>query len=285
MPKGTAVFLDTSILIASLVHPPRTKKRIKARLKAYDFACSGTVVRAEMKRRLFKDAIYLHKLVSKCATIQEVNRRLEALPHQQFRRFRTCLQIVHTIDETDDDRDRLDRARLFLEDLLRRGMDRIERRCHFLTDSACAIGKDRVRENPAGFDAGPRNCSRMGARCGIVRFLEKNRGLLAGIREYLGELEPGRAPGRKSDELASAERFIAHFMENPSSIQRKDPCLTAGDLLIALESQHIPDFYTMNGRESQHLCRVLKQRLIVRPNNPDKEEVECDRGAATWPEF
>jgi hypothetical protein len=32
-----------------------------------------------------------------------------------------------------------------------------------------------------------------------------------------------------------------------------DPCLTVGDLLIALESEKIPVFYTINAKESQYL--------------------------------
>ena len=55
----------------------------------------------------------------------------------------------------------------------------------------------------------------------------------------------------------------------------KEPCLSIGDLLIALESSNFSTFYTMNGKESQHLCPSLKQNFIVRPRNPEKEDIEC----------
>ncbi|HEX9971847.1 MAG TPA: hypothetical protein VGD14_07235, partial [bacterium] len=66
--------------------------------------------------------------------------------------------------------------------------------------------------------------------------------------------------------------FLNEYFQGNIDIREKDPCLTVGDLLIALESNYIPDFYTMNYLESHYFCKALKQNLFVRPNNPDKDE-------------
>jgi hypothetical protein len=105
------------------------------------------------------------------------------------------------------------------------------------------------------------------------------------ISQYLKDIPAGRKPGQKSDELQQAEEFATDYLSDPSDIQSKEPCTRFGDLLIALESEHIPNFYTMNAKESQHLCRVLQQTLIVRPPNPIRLEVECPKEDAEWPYF
>jgi hypothetical protein len=90
---------------------------------------------------------------------------------------------------------------------------------------------------------------------------------------------------KKSSEIKNAERFLDRLEKNPEKAKHDDPCLTVGDLLIALESAGIPTFYTLNSRESQHLCRALDQTLIVRPLDPTKPEVVCRRDDPEWPEF
>ena len=104
------------------------------------------------------------------------------------------------------------------------------------------------------------------------------------VRDILKTLQSIPA-GDKSAELNEAERFIDRAVADPSSICTMDPCLRVGDLLIALESLSVESFYTMNGKESQHLCRALNQTLIVRPKNPEHEDVLCQSSAAKWPAF
>jgi hypothetical protein len=55
--------------------------------------------------------------------------------------------------------------------------------------------------------------------------------------------------------------------------------------MIAMESAGVPVFYTLNSNESQHLCRALKQTLVVRPKNPEHEDLVCLDTNGVWPEF
>lgn len=281
MSRGTAVFLDTSILIGRVIHEPRIKRSIAKRLTAFNFVCSGLVARQEFKRRLLKEgARYLYQLSKQCNRMSEIQRRLQHLPPQLNRKYRTCQQIISTVDEMDDDEDRLDRLRWITLHLLRRGLKRIERSCEFLDHSGCACGKADIAERKGKFDFGPDRCSKTGNACKIDAFLKSKRDTIERTRDYLAELPSGNESGEKSNELERAEAFIAEYLRNPTNVQSKDPCTKFGDFLIALESETIPVFYTMNSKESPHLCRVLQQTLIVRPPNPIHPEIECPRDKA-----
>ena len=72
----------------------------------------------------------------------------------------------------------------------------------------------------------------------------------------------------KTAELLRIEAFLSGVQDDPEAATAKDPCLTVGDLIIALESLGTTAFYTINGKESQHLCRNSGQDLIVRPVEP-----------------
>jgi hypothetical protein len=282
MGKGTAIFLDTTILIARLIHAPEIKNAIKNRLKQFSFICSGLVARQEFKRRLLKDAKYLLALAEEDSTIQEIQRRLEYLSEFQKRKFRTCFQILNTVDEMDTDTDRAMRLRYQMRYLLRYGLRNTESLVHFFTDSGCACGRRDVTERKGKYDLGPERCSKTGEECRIDEFLSVNKHFMIAISEFLSAVT-----GAKSDELKRAESFSEGFLTSSQSVRAKDPCSSVGDLVLALESVHmqIPVFYTMNGRESQYLCRALKQRLIVRPANPAHSELDCAADDDTWPTF
>ncbi len=90
---------------------------------------------------------------------------------------------------------------------------------------------------------------------------------------------------RTSQEIKSAIPFLNSVLRNPAAARAENPCTTAGDLLIALESAGLTEMYTMNCRESQHLCRALGQTMVYLPPDSQKEEMVCDRTAAEWPAF
>ncbi len=91
---------------------------------------------------------------------------------------------------------------------------------------------------------------------------------------------------RKTPELAKAEGFLRKVVNaaNLENIQEEEPCLAVGDLLIALESEGIPDFYTMNFKVSQAFCDFLDQALAVRPNNPVRDEQIFTTSSKPWPD-
>ena len=285
MSRGTAAFLDTSIQIARVVHSPETKKRIAARVEGFDFSITSDVVRQEFKRRLLKEAQYLLNQLDKRQSYVKVLRHvIDVLPPQQGRKRNICLELLGTILEDASDEELTERSRRYLRTLLRVGLGDFDATVdHVVRDAECACAKYPVEERVAykRYEFGPDKCSRTGDTCGIMRFITSRRDdverILATLRQIPND--------EKSDELRRGEEFLEAVLADPSTAKSMEPCLYVGDILIALESAGVPTFYTLNGKESQHLCRALGQNLIVRPKNPKHEDVFCLHAAPEWPGF
>jgi hypothetical protein len=165
--------------------------------------------------------------------------------------------------------------------LLRDGLYEFEQSVgHVVTRATCGCASEELKLKKKQYDFGSESCLKAGS-CGIIEFLIANQDVLQAVLDKL-EATPSE---RLTGELSNAVAFIRAFLDDPNGIRGRDPCKTVGDLLIALESAGIPTFYTMNGKESQHLCRVVNQSMVVCPANPMKDDVQCDAGNADWPAF
>jgi hypothetical protein len=153
---------------------------------------------------------------------------------------------------------------------------------HVITASGCACGRQAVRPKKSGtFDFGSDRCSQVAKSCGISAFLAQRAEAVLEIRQHLTRPD---LPHRSAEIDRTAE-FIEATDDDASEVEQRDPCLSVGDYLIALESVRIPVMYTMNGRESQHFCRALGQTMIVRKTNPADEDIVCARNDPNWPVF
>jgi hypothetical protein len=284
---GNPIFLDTSVQIARLVHGPMTKRRIRERIAQHDRAVTGLIVRQEFKRRLLKEAQYLLTQLDHYKSFAEVYQHVVRLPDQWPRTKRKrniCLQTLGQV-HGGTDRDRTDRLRLYLRSLLINGLRQFRRSVdHVIPDSGCGCSKhDIVEKEPfRKYNLGEERCSRTKqGECAIVAFLESRREDAVRILKKLETLPEDH----KSSEIKNAEQFLKRIFGNENRARNEDPCLTVGDLMIALESVGISSFFTLNGAESQHLCRALDQNLTVRPIDPLKEDVVCARENTEWPKF
>jgi hypothetical protein len=285
--KEAPVFLDTSIQIARLVHGPQTKAGIRQRLAQHERAFTGLVVRQEFKRRLLKEAEYLLRLLHRYKSFDEVHQhviRLFGSWPGTVRKRTICLQTLAQV-HGGNDAERTERLQLYLRSLLVTGLKQFDRKFgEVLKDSACACAQVDIVENQAlrRYDLGPEHCSRTKpGDCGIVKFLTTRQPNWKAIRARLNSIPDTE----KSSEIKNAERFLDRLVKVPDKARNDDPCLTIGDLVIALESVGISVFYTLNCNESQHLCRALDQTLIVRPIDPTKPEVICHKDDPNWPMF
>lgn len=282
MTEGSALFLDTSIQIARTVHGPETKKRIENRLAEYDLTVSSEVVKQEFKRRLLKEAQYLLNQLNKLGSIEKVHRHVvDILPPQQNRKRNICLDTLSTIWEGRADEEITDRAKRYLRNLIKFGLEIFEDEVGSLVrDVGCACSRNPIVERKPyrDYDFGTDHCSKTKGACGVTSFLRDHREVLVRILDGLNTMPPED----KTKELNSAQEFIELCLEDPDRATVKDPCLKVGDLIIALESLRIPAFYTLNVRESKHLCRWLKQDLIVRPKNPVHDDIVCLNLEPEW---
>lgn len=283
--QTTDLFLDTSIQIARLVHGPQTKAAIKKRLSQHSKHVTSLVVRQEFKRRFLKEAVYLLGLLHRYNSFDEVDQHVIRLSDQWHGRKRSiCLQTLRQVHDVSD-AERTERLRLYLRSLLVSGLRRFDQTVDLVrTDSGCACAQQAVVEKVPlrQYEMENEKCSRAKAgACGIRGLFEKRIDLTSKILQYFRAIPPQK----KSAEIQKAENFLAKIASDPSKAANEDPCLTVGDLLIALESTGVSHFFTLNSTESQHLCRVLGQTLIVQPVVPDKAEIVCHAENENWPEF
>jgi hypothetical protein len=273
--KGTAVFLDTSIQIARIVHSPLEKRKIAERISEYDITASSVVVRQEFKRRLLKEAKYLIDQLNRRGSFHEVFYHVEGLPALYHNRKRhICLQMLGSLFENASDRDLTERLKLRLHFLLTLGLKQFDKQVdQVLTSLECGCNKIpiRVKKEFASYEFGTDKCSEAGDRCGILAYLIGRRETLTDIYKYL----KSKHASMKTEELLRSEAFLERILIDPSIAQSQNPCLTVGDLLIAIESSGIPTFYTLNQKESQFFCDALGQELIVRPIDPLQDDIIC----------
>ncbi|MGH9937565.1 MAG: hypothetical protein ACREAM_15055, partial [Blastocatellia bacterium] len=177
-----------------------------------------------------------------------------------------------------------ERAKRYLRTLLRVGLTDFDSSVDaVIWDSNCACAHFPVEEKIPykRYEFGPDKCIATGGSCGIAEFLRLRQQEMSRVLAHLKRIPDAG----KSAELRKAETFIEKILENVDKVEEMEPCLTVGDLIIAMESAGVPAFYTLNSVESQHLCRALKQTLVVRPKNPAHEDVVCRNTNGAWPEF
>jgi hypothetical protein len=283
--QQSPLFLDTSIQIARHVHGPKTKEAIRRRLAQHSTHVTSLVVRQEFKRRLLKEAEYLLRLLHRYKSFGEVQQHVIRLYGPWHQRKRTiCLQTLAQLHGGNDS-EQTERLQLYLRSLLVNGLRRFDQMMDEVRqDSQCACGRMEVKEKEKlrRYEFGTNECSRTRpGDCGIVQFLVQRRELVMKIQDYLQSVPAAK----KSREIKNAEAFLDTVFGEPERAKDLNPCLTAGDLLIALESAGASHFLTLNGVESQHYCRALAQTLIVHPVDPTKAEVVCPSESPEWPHF
>lgn len=285
MNEWTIVFLDSSIQIARTIRENRIKARINTWLSRYKLKVTGIVALQEFKRRVLRDVAYLltklNQTGSYLATLHFIT---SVLPVQQQRRKGVCLPILHSILPGSSDQELTERARLYFRTLVVcgekhfiKGVDSV------LSSIECYWARVPIREKKryVTYDLGETKCTKSKRQCQIGNSLQAKRAVCEGLLEFLKTLPPQRMTA----ELQSARAFLDRVVNGNAlqNIYTEEPCLAVGDLLLALESNGMPDFYTMNYRESQAYCDFLQQNLTIRPNNPDHDERVHFQTTKPWP--
>lgn len=265
----SSIFIDTSIVIARKLHGPKTKQLIENRLAQYENIFIGLVVLQEYKRRVLKEVNYLLSTINRLESYTEACRWVSThLPPQLNRKRNINLDIICKIGELPDypqsEKDKTDRARIYLKAFLKYGMGELEESIDtIIQTSGCACAKQEIiftaREVP---NFGVEDCSKLGAECNVDNLLKEHIALLVDIAE---SIECGKC-GIPTAELLKIAEFIRKYLQG-TEVHSLEPCKNVGDLLIALESIGTQSFYTMNKNESELLCSCTEQELIVRPNN------------------
>ena len=277
MSKSPAIFLDTSIQIARVVHSQETKARIESRVKQYEITVSSEVVKQEFKRRLLKEAQYLLNQLDRLGSLQKVNRHVESyLPQQQNRKRNICLEVIATLWEGAADRDLTERAKRTLTCLIKFGLDELEDSTgSIVREAGCACSRLPIVERKARsqYDFGKEKCSKMGDSCRLKQFLESRKAEVEALLAAIIAM-PER---EKTRELHAIRKFIENFLANPDDVTTFDPCLTVGDLPHCPGKRGHPGILHAECQGEQALMPRLDQDMVVRPKNPVHEDMVCPK--------
>jgi hypothetical protein len=285
MPQSN-VFVDSSVQISNKIREPAMQDKIRAWLARYDKRFSSTVALQEFKRRVLRELVYLLGSLEQTRSYQKTLAHISnVLPQGQIRKQRICVSLLHQILPGASDEELTDRSRRYFRTLLMTGESQFNSEFDavlpgvgcFLATSPVAIEKQRYKR----YQLGNVHCSKTKKQCRIADALSDMLPRCKALHEFLVALPPGRL----TPELEKAREFLGRVVNAPDlqKIHDEDACLKVGDLLIALESASIENFYTMNYRESQAYCDFLNQNLAVRPNNPSSAELTYDRSTKPWP--
>ena len=279
------VFIDSSIQIAKTVREPPMKRRIAEWLLRHGPAITGLAALQEFKRRVLRDVAYLLSKLAKTESYQATLDHVTSVltPHQ-VRKQRICIPLLHQILIGRSDEELTERARLYLRALLVTGEEQFKREWRLIDGGLdCYWAKFPIRERKRylNYDFGDTCCSKSHGRCEIGADLHDRLETCKKLFEYLR----GLPPERLSPELESARNILGRIVgaKNPEDIQNEDLCLTAGDMLLAIDSEHTREFFTMNYRESQAYCDFFDQNLTIRPNNPAHDERSYLTSEKPWP--
>lgn len=277
------IFADTSTVIASELHSPKVKRLVSDRLTQHSIAVISNVVRREFVRRVLREARYLIENLEREKSYVEVFHKVRRLFGKHDRKRNICLDLLARSFPNSSDAEAAEACRLHLRNLIQFGDKLLVKKFELLPGDSCSLGKQPVlmrttRTNKTKCDFGPKNCEST-EKCEIRKLLDAKRPTIRKINTRLKREAIARtANGEKlTKELAAILDFSSQFLASKRfSAKLNNPCDRVADMLIALESEEIPNFATLNFKESLLLCEVLKQTLFVLPTNPDKSEVTHD---------
>jgi hypothetical protein len=283
--QDAIVFVDSSIQIARVLREPQMKARVNARLSQYRLKVTGSVALQEFKRRVLRTAFYLLTKLNKTNSYQDTLEYVtNVLPTLQQRKKYICQLVLHHVLRDASDLELTERARLYIRTLLVYGESQfIGGLDTVLPGVECYWARIPVREKKRyiTYEIGEEKCSKSQKQCRVGIVLQTKMATCKRLIEFLNSLPQERM----TKELTSARDFLERIIEGDAllNIHDEESCYKMGDLLLALESEGVPDFYTMNYKESQAFCDLLNQDLTIRPNNPDHEERTYLQPDKPWP--
>lgn len=272
---GSAIFIDTSVQLLRFIGSKDVKTRINERLSGYSFSVTSLVVRQEFKRRFLTDVRYVRTALEKnilnsAETLRYINAKLSS-PHNR-RKLSICLNILATSGFNGREiPDSGEKCRLLLSRWEDFGLDLFDSSVgQVVKYSGCGCG--------ASPSLGPTKCSVI-KTCKVNEFIRSRPDQAKYILKFLNSA----TSLFKTLEIQKAEMALSRWLNSGTLPVNDNPCLTVGDLVIALESAGIPTFYTQNARESQFFCNAQEQTMIVQRDAGDEVRLASDR--TQWPVY
>ena len=261
------------------------REQISRGLSSFSARVSGSVPLQEFKRRVLHELVYLLSKLDQTKSYQKTLAHVTSnLPQQQSRKKQICLPLLHQLLPGATDAELTERALRYFRLLLMNGQEQfLNGLDSLLTGINCFLSQTPIVEKRRykRYDTSGIRCSKTNKRCEIGKALTQALTTCQALHTFL----MGLPANRMTSELTDARDFLDRIVTGTalSQVHNEDACLRFGDLLIAIESATVTNFYTMNYRESQAFCDFFGQNLTVRPNNPANPDVVHSASNKPWP--
>jgi predicted nucleic acid-binding protein len=278
--QGRQLFIDTSILIAFFLRSTEKQAQIASQLSGKTVVTCN-IVYHEYKRRVLKEAEYLIRVFRKYKKVEAVKDHIiNELPPPQNRKRTICLDILERTLKGLSEEEQSERAISLLHLMIARGTRSIDNLVGKKIDTIhCALSsfQPKVVDCYRKYDFGPAKCKCTSDSCGIAKFMECNKDIVVGLLGFLANKRE-----EFTEEMKEIHSFLERNQNNFSMAPDFNPCTKVGDLLIAMESREIEDFYTMNYKESRYFCEYFRQNLIVAYPNHEKSDKTFGQADLPW---
>lgn len=248
------VFLDTSIHITRLESDPH-KAKIDHTLEGFRWKGTCSYTQIEYGNVILASACYYYRKLEKLGDLET----LSDFIYHHLPSNRKYKQWYHSLLRHSFNRDEAtERAKLLLQSLMTVGTSYVSGYCDEVRDGIkCAWARQEV--SPRTPWKRPDR-----AKCRIDKFFEENKDTFRSLEKAIRQ-----APEKQTDELKTFADLIQQAQSNPSLLRDCKVCRKLADAIIAVESEGYSSFFTQNIKESDVLCRPLKQKLLYFKQNAD----------------
>ena len=260
--KPAGVFLDSSIHITRFESNAFDRK-IHEALKEFPWKGTASYTKVEFGNVILSCAYYYYRKLEELGDLEKL---CDFLYHRLRYNNKYRQWSYSILRETFNRDEATERAKLLLSTLMATGTAYISGYCDEVRDGIrCGWADQRVGPRIAWQRPNrPRNCR-------ITEFFEENKPLFSQLRDTIEQM-----PEQQTRELEAFAKLIEQACKDVKVLKSCEKCRELADAIIAVESEGYKAFFTQNIRESDVLCRPLKQLLLYLQQDSDKPILRTD---------
>lgn len=266
-PPSTELFLDTSIHCSKL-KGPLFLQRIDSVFRLFTWKSTSTYTKVEFGNVVLAQAEYYLRKLNDFGSLEKVKDYIgNVLPHDLHPpKVKWSFNLLNHYGGGDEEC--TERARLYLQRLMKLGLDFVDKLCDrpLADGTACYWAARGVHKRHDGRLVWQTPvCKRDRKRCRLDEFFLENRDIFMRIKAAIDALPESE----KSSQLGAFSEVIGQALEDPGVLlDYRSGCKRLADAIIAVDSRAYRNLFSQNIKESDLLTAVLEQTFYYLPANP-----------------
>jgi hypothetical protein len=266
-PPSTELFLDTSIHCSKL-KGPLFLQRIDSVFRLFPWKSTSTYTKVEFGNVVLAQAEYYLRKLNEFGSLAKTKDFIGNVLQHKLHPLKVTWSFNLLDQYGEGDEERTERARLYLQRMMKLGVDFVEKLCDRpLADGTecywAARGVHKRHDGRLVWQAPV--CKRDRKRCRLDEFFVDNRDVFVRIKHAIDALPECE----KSSQLGAFSEVIAQALEDPGVLlDYRSGCKRLADAIIAVDSRSYTNLFSQNIKESELLTTVLEQMFYYLPANP-----------------